>query len=182
MEIFIPLWVLSFINLAVYYQDSNVLSEKIASIATVTLAFVAFLPTINDRIPQTSMVKLVEIIVYLQIGTTFLTLIDALEKRKLDPAHYETVWSSNPYFMITLLINLICFIIVIALLILHKVWWEKVYTQERDEKITGKLNRMLWVNEECDEEFKKAIVSNKIVTVPPEFEKIKSASERSQKY
>ena len=59
LEIFIPLWILAAINLGIYFQDSNVLADKIASIATVTLALVAFIPTINEKIPQTSMVKLI---------------------------------------------------------------------------------------------------------------------------
>lgn len=53
------MWVLAFINLSIYYQTSNVLADKIAAIATVTLAFVAFLPTVNEKIPQTSVVKLI---------------------------------------------------------------------------------------------------------------------------
>ena len=45
-EIFIPLWILAFINLIVFFQG-NLLSEKLAIIATITLAFIAFVPTIN---------------------------------------------------------------------------------------------------------------------------------------
>ena len=59
LEIFIPLWILAAINLGIYFQDSNVLADKIAGIATVTLALIAFIPTINEKIPQTSMVKLI---------------------------------------------------------------------------------------------------------------------------
>ena len=88
LEIFIPLWILAAINLGIYFQDSNVLADKIASIATVTLALVAFIPTINEKIPQTSMVKLIEIIIYLQVLTTFLTLLDSLIVRKEDPGQY----------------------------------------------------------------------------------------------
>ena len=92
MEIFIPLGILSAINLGVYYQDSNVLADKIASIATVTLALVAFIPTINEKIPPTKTVKLIEFIIYLQVFTTFLTLMDSIIHRKDDPATYETNW------------------------------------------------------------------------------------------
>jgi hypothetical protein len=42
----------------VYFQD-NAFAGRLAVIATITLAFIAFLPTINDKIPQTSIVKLV---------------------------------------------------------------------------------------------------------------------------
>jgi hypothetical protein len=59
-------------------------------------------------------------------------------------------WSTNPYFLITLIINIVCVIIIVAMLTLHKVWWEPVYTQERDEKSTGKIVRDYWFNKECD--------------------------------
>jgi hypothetical protein len=82
VSIFIPVWVLAFINLTIYYTDITVVADRLAGVATITLAFVAFFPTINERIPQTSIVKLVEIILYLQVGTTFLTLIEILTVRK----------------------------------------------------------------------------------------------------
>lgn len=88
MEIFIPLWILAAINLAVYYQDPSVLADKIASIATVTLALVAFIPTINEKIPQTNMIKVIEVIIYLQVFTTFLTLLDSIVRRKESPTTY----------------------------------------------------------------------------------------------
>ena len=58
VSIFIPLWVLGFINLLVFFQDT-VFSTRIATIATLTLAFIAFIPTINESIPKTPYVKLV---------------------------------------------------------------------------------------------------------------------------
>ena len=165
LEIFIPLWILAAINLGIYFQDSNVLADKIASIATVTLALVAFIPTINEKIPQTSMVKLIEIIIYLQVLTTFLTLLDSLIVRKEDPGQYETDTGTNGFFLITLIINVFCIGIVLVLLVLHKCWWEKLYTKEREKKITGKMNRELWENKECDEDFKYFIETEKIVPV-----------------
>jgi hypothetical protein len=64
VQIFIPLWILGFITLLIFFQDTA-LSGRIASIATLTLAFIAFIPTINSQIPQTPYIKLVEILIYL---------------------------------------------------------------------------------------------------------------------
>lgn len=58
LSIFIPLWVTAIINLVVFFQD-NRLADRMAVIATASLAFIAFLPTINEKIPQTSTVKFV---------------------------------------------------------------------------------------------------------------------------
>ena len=67
--------------------------------------------------------------------------------------------------MITLIINVFCIGIVLVLLVLHKCWWEKLYTKEREKKITGKMNKDLWENKECDEDFKYFIENEKIVPV-----------------
>lgn len=120
--------------------------------------------------------KLIEFIVYLQIGTTFLTLLDALTVRKKDPAVYETDWLNDWFYMSTLFINIISFLTVIILYILHKVWWETVYTREKEERVFTKLNRFLWENKECDQDFKKMTLSNRIVPLSPSFEKIKVSS------
>ena len=145
LALYVPMWVLAFINLAVYYQTSNVLADKVATIATVTLAFVAFLPTVNDNIPQRG-IKLIEIIIYVQIGTTILTLIDSLQNRNMDPTVYETTWTSNPYFMITLIINIICAAIFLWMSAAHLMWWQFVYTKKRVARLTGKLCREQWGN------------------------------------
>jgi hypothetical protein len=142
----IPIWVLAVINLCIYYQVSNDLASKIGAIGTVTLSFVAFVPTVNEKIPQTSVVKLVEIIIYVQIATTFLTLYDAMVNRHMDPTVYETVWTSNVCFLITISINLLCGAIVVLLFLVHKIWWEYVYTKKRPSKLTGKLLREPWEN------------------------------------
>ena len=64
VSIFVPLWVVGFINLLIFFQ-ANDLGGRIASIATLTLAFIAFIPTINEQIPQTPYIKLIEILIYL---------------------------------------------------------------------------------------------------------------------
>lgn len=63
-SIFVPLWVIAFINLVIFFQD-NRLADRMAVIATVSLAFIAFLPTINDKIPQKKTVSFVEILIYI---------------------------------------------------------------------------------------------------------------------
>jgi len=162
--------------LATYYQDSNVLADKISSIATITLALIAFIPTINEKIPPTKTFKLIEFIIYLQVFTTFLTLLDSIIHRKDDPTAYETNWETNPFFMITLLFNIAFIAIITGLITFHKLWWENLYTKERPEKVAGKLNRDLWKNMECDEEFRKPLIANKIVVVSAETEMISVSS------
>lgn len=58
VNIFVPLWLLGFINLLIFYQSPD-LAGRLAIISTLTLAFIAFVPTINEKIPQTPYIKLV---------------------------------------------------------------------------------------------------------------------------
>jgi hypothetical protein len=58
VSIMLPLWILSFINLLIFFS-SNDLGSRISSVATLILAFIAFIPTINSQIPDTPNIKLI---------------------------------------------------------------------------------------------------------------------------
>ena len=61
--IFLPLWLLAIINLGIFFQD-NALSNRIASISALMIAFVALIPTIRDQIPPNPKIVFIEILVY----------------------------------------------------------------------------------------------------------------------
>lgn len=134
ISIFVPLWVLGFINLLIFFQDIT-LAGRIGAIATLTLAFIAFIPTINDQIPTTPNIKLVEILVYMETVASILCLIQSLSLtlNKTDATTYEFVWSTDGYFMSAFIINLLNVAVVFTLFIIHKCFWEKVYIKNRDE-------------------------------------------------
>jgi hypothetical protein len=92
LSIFLPLWVLGFINLLIFFQD-NRLADRIAVIATLTLAFIAFIPTINEQIPETPYVKLVEILVYIETAANILCLVQSVMIRNEDNLTYQIVWN-----------------------------------------------------------------------------------------
>ena len=50
LTIFLPLWFLGVISLGIYFQD-NTLAERVASIATVMIAYVALLPVVRGQLP-----------------------------------------------------------------------------------------------------------------------------------
>jgi uncharacterized membrane protein YqjE len=45
--VFIPLWILGLINLVIFFQSPE-LSGRLAAIATISLAFIALIPTIRE--------------------------------------------------------------------------------------------------------------------------------------
>lgn len=56
-----------------FFQDDN-LADRIASIASLALAFIAFIPTIREQIPPSPSIVFVEILVYLVAATSLLAL------------------------------------------------------------------------------------------------------------
>jgi hypothetical protein len=127
-EIFVPLWILGFINIIVYFQANN-LAEKLAIIATITLAFIAFIPTINETVPSTPEIKLIDILIYLEVLTTILTIIDSLITARIETVDFVFDYSVNGWFIATVIINLIVVAIVIVLFAIHKFYWEPTYVR-----------------------------------------------------
>jgi hypothetical protein len=80
--IFLPLWLLAVLNLGIFFQGTA-LSERIVAVASLALAFIAFIPTIRDQIPPSPNFVLVEILVYLVVGTSLLALGQSIEIHQL---------------------------------------------------------------------------------------------------
>lgn len=47
ITIFLPLWLLSIINLGIFFQEPG-LGDRIGSLSTLLIAFVALIPTIRE--------------------------------------------------------------------------------------------------------------------------------------
>ena len=77
LTIFLPLWFLGILNLGIYFQE-YALAERIASIATVMIAYVSLLPVIRGQLPETPRMTFVEFLVYLQMLIGFFCLIESM--------------------------------------------------------------------------------------------------------
>lgn len=124
--IFIPLWLLAIINLCIFFQSID-LGERISSVATLMLAFVAFIPTIHDQIPPNPQIIFAEIMVFLHAATSLLCLISSLSWSGEDPSTYEFDWMTDPFFLLALFITLASFISIATMFFLHKFKWEPSY-------------------------------------------------------
>ena len=56
--IFIPIFLLSLLSLAIFFQD-NELSNRIGSIATMVLGYIALIPSIKDQLPPSSRITVI---------------------------------------------------------------------------------------------------------------------------
>ncbi len=89
------MWLLAIVNLGVFFQP-NKLSDRVACIAALTLAYAAMFPVIRAQIPPVPEILLVEFLVYFLISTTMLALIDSwLVKDYVrdDGKPYNIVWT-----------------------------------------------------------------------------------------
>lgn len=73
VSLFVPLWVFAFANLSVFFQGPK-LSDRISSIATLMVAYTAFIPFIRKRIPLTSRITFLDINLSLLICTCLICL------------------------------------------------------------------------------------------------------------
>lgn len=89
LMIFLPLWSLAIINLGIFFQE-NSLNERIASIASLMIAFIALNETIRSQIPPHPKVVFVELLVYAEIIACFLCLVDSYEVSQVE--NYRINW------------------------------------------------------------------------------------------
>ena len=151
------------IGLFVFFQEPG-FGSRLATIAVIALAYVSFIPTINESIPKTPEIKLVDLLILMQLASTILLLVESFHVKETENSNFKFVWSESILFLVALILNAATFAIVIGLLIVHKCFWERKYQKV---KITmnkkTKFTRKNWFNKECDLYFSKFTQTNKIV-------------------
>lgn len=154
ITIFLPLLIISTLNLAVFFQD-NSLAGRIAAIATILVAYVAFLPTIRERIPPTPEVTAMDIILVLLCTNGLLCLLRSLLDRAISPADYSYIWNEDPIFMICLMNMIVNFTIVAVGCIVFKTKLERDYIKGVKSNKRSDRGNMQWKNPECEESIQK---------------------------
>jgi hypothetical protein len=66
LTILTPIQILGAVGLLTFFQSPD-LGARLATIAVLILAFVAFMPTINESIPQTPQIKMIDIVIILHL-------------------------------------------------------------------------------------------------------------------
>ena len=51
VTIFLPIWLVGWVSLAIFFQETG-FEGRIANLAAVMLAYVAFMPVVRDQLPQ----------------------------------------------------------------------------------------------------------------------------------
>lgn len=77
MTIFIPLFLLSLLSLAIFFQPND-LSDRLGSIATMVLGYIALIPSIKEQLPPSSRITVIEIVIYISTLCCLFSLVESL--------------------------------------------------------------------------------------------------------
>lgn len=138
------------------------MSNRDGSLATFLLAYIAFLPSIRESLPETPKIVFTEILVYLQITTSLICFFYSLTVNFQEG--YTFQWEQTPAFLACVALTLLNMVVVIGMFLIHKIVWERQYNKlpkgslkYMNCKTLNTDDNKEWWNKECDEEFKDAI-------------------------
>lgn len=108
---------LGILSMSLFFYKASP-AEKIGTIATIVLGFIALIPSIKDQLPPSQRITLSEIIVYLEAINSMFSLAEHL----FETSRSKNIWK-NKLFLFCLGLHLICYGIAMSLMLLHKFWW-----------------------------------------------------------
>jgi hypothetical protein len=73
--IFIPMFMLALLSIFIFLQTSTSVEEKLGSIATFVLGFIALVPNIKSELPPSQKISFSEVIVYVESINCMLSLL-----------------------------------------------------------------------------------------------------------
>jgi hypothetical protein len=119
------------------------------------LAFVAFIPTVNDSIPQSPNIKLVEILIFLHMSA--LVLLGAESYLSKDQNISSFVWYENNFYRAALALNGFSLVTMVVLFLYHRICREPRYKQPlwRMLKKPPKIDPTYWENKKCEKYFQR---------------------------
>ena len=76
---------------------------------------------------------------YIETAANILCLVQSVTIRNEDNLTYQIVWNEDAFFITAVILNLITVVVVLLLFILHKCWWERIYTRAASQHNMKKL-------------------------------------------
>lgn len=157
-------------------MSQNSLGSRIATIATLLVAYAAFIPTIRSRVPPTPNLGMSDMMLYSLMLTSLLCFIRSYIDSSFPPTvldHYDCNsegqclynWRKDGFFMVSLAIVILWAFLTVILIIVHKSIWEPSYRKETEEqcfKNQEKFKSQKWSNLDCDRDFEPLRQQNRI--------------------
>lgn len=119
LTIFIPLVLITILTLFTFVQGPD-FNDKIGNIATLMIVYVGLMPVINDSLPPTTQITLIDIVLYCQLLISVLCLIKGFQIKDYDSTQFSEyrIWSDD-YFIASVVIASMTGVILALLLIYY---------------------------------------------------------------
>ena len=146
LTIFIPLILITILTLFTFVQGPD-FNDKIGNIATLMIVYVGLVPVINDSLPPTTRITLIDLVVYCQLLINVLCLVRGYQIKDYDVDHFNAykIWH-DPYFISSVVIACITGLILISLIIYYCCMKNYVYNLEESDIDESERKTTHWVS------------------------------------
>jgi len=130
MTIFIPLWLLSFVSIYIYFQTTEIIA-RIVNVAALMIAYAAIQPIVRINLPEATSITFVDVLIYSELVINILFIVSSISHRNLfdapdssanNPTYMTNAgysrWS-DPYFIASFIISIVNVIAVLVLITIY---------------------------------------------------------------
>jgi hypothetical protein len=146
LTIFIPLVLITILTLFTFVQGPD-FNDKIGNIATLMIVYNGLVPVINDSLPPTTKLTLIDTVVYAQLVTNALCVIRGYLIKDYDVNQFAEymIWS-DPFFIVSLCLAITSGVILISLLVYYCIMKSHYYNLEEADVDESERNTRHWVS------------------------------------
>lgn len=127
LMVFLPIILLGLFTLTVFFQPPE-LAGRIASLATLLVAYTAFFPTVREQIPPFPIITYFEMGLYGVMGTSLLCLLRSFLDSFEEPYKYD--WKNDPIYLICIVTDAVFSLAVVVGMIIFKVFEHFKYNDD----------------------------------------------------
>jgi hypothetical protein len=152
LTIFIPLVLITILTLFTFVQGPD-LNDKIGNIATLMIVYVGLMPVINDSLPPTTKITLIDIVLYFQLIISVLCLVRGKQISSFTPEEFDAyqIWNDE-YFIVSVVIAALTGVILISLLVYYGVMKSFYYNLEESDVSESDRRLIHWVSPHMHQE------------------------------
>jgi hypothetical protein len=146
LTIFIPLVLITILTLFTFAQGPD-FNDKIGNIATLMIVYVGLVPVINDSLPPTTSITLIDMVVYSQLLINLLCLVRGylIMNYSVDEFASYSIWD-DPFFIVSVAIAILAALVLVLLLVYYCVMKSCYYNLEEADIDESERKTMHWVS------------------------------------